>query len=185
MFTLGHECGTRRAGGIAQLGGHDPEGGTLREHQRPHLLLDARSQLRAEPFAHAAAERPAEDPLLQEVVGEMVSAAYAAEATVLRAAEAQDAEADSVADGLPDPALADQASLEAAQAKVVVDELALRATARLFDLGGASATKRQKNLDRHWRNVRTLSTHNPLLYKAQAIGDTALNGAPLPPNWFF
>jgi alkylation response protein AidB-like acyl-CoA dehydrogenase len=137
------------------------------------------------PFAHAAAERPAEDPLLQEVVGEMVSAAYAAEATVLRAAEALDVEADSVVDGLPDPALADQASLEAAQAKVVVDELALRATARLFDLGGASATKRERNLDRHWRNVRTLSTHNPLLYKAQAIGDTALNGAQLPPNWFF
>jgi alkylation response protein AidB-like acyl-CoA dehydrogenase len=137
------------------------------------------------PFAHAAAEQPADDPLLQEVVGEIVSAAYAAEATVLRAAEAQDVEADSVADGLPDPELADRASFEAAQAKVVVDELALNATARLFDLGGASATKRERNLDRHWRNVRTLTTHNPRLYKAQAIGDTALNGAPLPPNWFF
>lgn len=137
------------------------------------------------PFAHAAAERPAEDPLLQEVVGEIVSAAYAAEATVLRAAEAQDVEADSVSGGLPDPALADKASLEAAQAKVVVDELALRATGRVFDLGGASATKKERNLDRHWRNVRTLSTHNPLLYKAQAIGDHALNGTPLPPNWFF
>jgi alkylation response protein AidB-like acyl-CoA dehydrogenase len=136
------------------------------------------------PFAHAAA-RPAEDPLLQEVVGEMVSAAYAAEATVLRAAAAQDAEADSVVDGEPDPDLADRAALEAAQAKVVVDQVALAATARLFDLGGASATKREKNLDRHWRNVRTLSTHNPLLHKSQAIGDLALNGAPLPPNWFF
>jgi alkylation response protein AidB-like acyl-CoA dehydrogenase len=136
------------------------------------------------PFAHAAA-RPAEDPLLQEVVGEMVSAAYAAEATVLRAAEAQDAEADSVVDGEPDPDRADRAALEAAQAKVVVDQIALAATARLFDLGGASATKREKNLDRHWRNVRTLSTHNPLLHKSQAIGDLALNGTPLPPNWFF
>jgi alkylation response protein AidB-like acyl-CoA dehydrogenase len=136
------------------------------------------------PFAHAAA-RPAEDPLLQEVVGEMVSAAYAAESTVLRAADAQDAEADSVVDGEPDPKLADQAALEAAEAKVVVDQIALGATARLFDLGGASATKREKNLDRHWRNVRTLSTHNPLLHKSQAIGDLALNGTPLPPNWFF
>jgi alkylation response protein AidB-like acyl-CoA dehydrogenase len=136
------------------------------------------------PFAHAAA-RPAEDPLLQEVVGEMVSAAYAAEATVLRAAEAQDAEADSVVDGEPGPDLADRAALEAAQTKVVVDQIALTATARLFDLGGASATKREKNLDRHWRNVRTLSTHNPLLHKSQAIGDLALNGSPLPPNWFF
>lgn len=136
------------------------------------------------PFAHAAAS-PAEDPLLQEVVGEMVSAAYAAEAIVLRAAEAQDAEADSVVDGLPDQGLADRAALEAAEAKIAVDQIALAATARLFDLGGASATKREKNLDRHWRNVRTLSTHNPLLHKAQAVGDGALNGTPLPPNWFF
>lgn len=136
------------------------------------------------PFAHAAA-RPADDPLLQEVVGEMVSDAYAAEAAVLRAAEAQDAEADSVVDGQPDPDLADRAALEAAQAKVAVDRIALAATARIFDLGGASATKRERNLDRHWRNVRTLSTHNPLLHKSQAIGDLALNGTPLPPNWFF
>jgi alkylation response protein AidB-like acyl-CoA dehydrogenase len=136
------------------------------------------------PFAHAAAS-PAEDPLLQEVVGEMVSAAYAAEAIVLRAAEAQDAEADSVVDGLPDQELADRAALEAAEAKIAVDQIALAATARLFDLGGASATKKEKNLDRHWRNVRTLSTHNPLLHKAQAVGDGALNGTPLPPNWFF
>jgi alkylation response protein AidB-like acyl-CoA dehydrogenase len=136
------------------------------------------------PFAHAA-ERPSADPLLQEVVGEMVSAAYAAEATVLHAAEAQDAEADSVRDGVPDQDLADQAALEAAEAKIVVDQLALTATARIFDLGGASATKKEKNLDRHWRNVRTLSTHNPLLHKAQALGDNALNGTPLPPNWFF
>jgi len=136
------------------------------------------------PFAHAA-ERPSADPLLQEVVGEMVSAAYAAEATVLRAAEAQDAEADSVVAGVPDQDLADRAALEAAEAKIVVDQLALAATARIFDLGGASATKRERNLDRHWRNVRTLSTHNPLLHKAQALGDNALNGTPLPPNWFF
>ncbi|MBN9622450.1 MAG: acyl-CoA dehydrogenase family protein [Actinobacteria bacterium] len=136
------------------------------------------------PFAHAAAE-PAEDPLLQEAVGEMVSAAYATEAIVLRAAEAQDAEADSVVDGLADPELAEQAAREAAQAKVAVDRIALAATARIFDLGGASATKRERNLDRHWRNVRTLSTHNPLLHKAQALGDEAINGTPLPPNWFF
>lgn len=137
------------------------------------------------PFAHAPAERPADDPLLQEVVGEIVSAAYAAEATVLIAAEALQAEADSVLDGLPDEDLAHQASLEAAKAKVVIDELAFRATTRVFDVGGASATKKAKNLDRHWRNARTLSTHNPLLYKAQAIGDVAINGAPLPSTWFF
>ena len=81
----------------------------------------------------------------------MVSAAYAVEAIVLRAAEALDAEADSVVDGLPDPDLADRAALEAAEAKVVVDQTALATT------GGSptSAAPRRPSasamLDRHWR----------------------------------
>lgn len=178
-----HEDGSFPRCGVLQLYITAVIAGALRNAADDAVAL-VRSRA-GRPFAHAAAERPAEDPLLQEVVGELVSAAYAAEAIVLRAAQAQDVEAASVRDGLPDPELADQASLEAAQAKVVVDRLALEATARVFDLGGASATKRERNLDRHWRNVRTLSTHNPLLYKAQAIGDLALNGTPLPPNWFF
>ena len=178
-----HEDGSFPRAGVLQLYITAVIAGALRNAADDAVAL-VRSRA-GRPFAHATAETPAEDPLLQEVVGELVSAAYAAEATVLRAAEAQDVEADSVVDGLPDPALADQASLEAAQAKVVVDEIALAATARIFDLGGASATKRERNLDRHWRNVRTLSTHNPRLYKAQAIGDLALSGTPLPPNWFF
>lgn len=178
-----HEDGSFPRCGVLQLYITAVIAGALRNAADDAVML-VRSRA-GRPFAHGAAEQPADDPLLQEVVGELVSAAYAAEATVLRAAEAQDAEAESVLDGLPDPELADQASLEAAQAKVVVDQLALTATARIFDLGGASATKRERNLDRHWRNVRTLSTHNPLLYKAQAIGDLALNGTPLPPNWFF
>lgn len=178
-----HEDGSFPRCGVLQLYITAVIAGALRNAADDAVAL-VRSRA-GRPFAHAAAERPADDPLLQEVVGEIVSAAYAAEATVLRAAAAQDVEADSVRDGLPEPGLAERASLEAAQAKVVVDQLALSATARLFDLGGASATKRERNLDRHWRNVRVLSTHNPLLHKARAIGDTALNGAPLPRNWFF
>jgi alkylation response protein AidB-like acyl-CoA dehydrogenase len=57
--------------------------------------------------------------------------------------------------------------------------------ALLFDVGGASATKQAHNLDRHWRNVRTLASHNPTLYKARAIGDHVINGAALPQNGFF
>jgi alkylation response protein AidB-like acyl-CoA dehydrogenase len=176
------EGGPTKRFGVLQLYITAVIAGATREAANDAIVL-VRSRA-GRPFAHAAAD-PAEDPLLQEVVGEMVSAAYAAEAIVLRAAEALDAEADSVVDGLPDPVLADRAALEAAEAKIAVDQIALASTARLFDLGGASATKREKNLDRHWRNVRTLSTHNPLLHKAQAVGDEALNGAPLPPNWFF
>jgi hypothetical protein len=38
-------------------------------------------------------------------------------------------------------------------------------------------------LDRHWRNARTISVHNPAIQKARAIGDHLLNGADLPFAW--
>lgn len=36
-------------------------------------------------------------------------------------------------------------------------------------------------LDRHWRNARTLASHNPRVYKARILGDWLINGKdPLP-----
>ena len=60
-----------------------------------------------------------------------------------------------------------------------------RSAERLFDAGGASATSRERNLDRHWRNARTLASHNPAMYKARALGDLRINGERLPANGFF
>ena len=136
-------------------------------------------------YSHAAAPIAAKDPQLQQTVGEIASYAFAAEATVLAAARVLDAAADSVRDGVPDRELAHQASLRAAQAKVVVDAQTQRIAAALFDVGGASATRQSRNLDRHWRNARTLASHNPTLYKARAIGDHLINDAALPQNGFF
>ena len=136
------------------------------------------------PFAHATSS-PSADPLLQQVVGELASEAFVAEAAILAAADELDAEAAAVVDGEVDPAVAERSSLAAAKAKVVVDGIAFRAATRLFDLGGASATKIAANLDRHWRNARTIASHNPAPHKARAIGDHELNRAPLPSNWFF
>ena len=73
-----------------------------------------------------------------------------------------------------------QASLEASQAKVIIDSLALRAATLLFEVGGASATKQSAHLDRHWRNIRTLASHNPTVYKARTIGDYVVNDVSLP-----
>jgi hypothetical protein len=50
---------------------------------------------------------------------------------------------------------------------------------------GASATQSVCNLDRHWRNVRTISTHNPTFLKASAIGDHVVNGTAFPANAYF
>ena len=38
-------------------------------------------------------------------------------------------------------------------------------------------------LDRHWRNARTLASHNPRIYKHRIIGDFAVNGTPPPYQW--
>lgn len=136
-------------------------------------------------FYHAPAERPVDDPILRQVVGQITAYAFAAEATVLAAADAFDAISRARDAGRDDRELAHAASLAAAEAKVVVDELAIRAGGLIFDVGGASAAKRSLNLDRHWRNARTLASHNPDSYKAAAIGAHLIAGEPLPDKGFF
>ena len=59
----------------------------------------------------------------------------------------------------------------------------LDAATDLFDTLGASATSRAKALDRHWRNARTVSSHNPRVLKARVVGDSLVNGTPPPYAW--
>jgi alkylation response protein AidB-like acyl-CoA dehydrogenase len=141
-------------------------------------------QTKKRTFYHAASEQPVDDPILQQSVGLLSSQAFAAEALVESAARAlSDAYA---AHGTPDePELSLRAALRAAKAKVVTDELALRAAGDLFDVGGGTAARRSSHLDRHWRNIRTLAAHNPKTYKAKAIGAYELTGEPLPNGAFF
>ncbi len=136
-------------------------------------------------FSHAPTPRPVDDPLLQEVVGELSAASFAAEAIILLAADALEEARASVRDGLPDPVLAQTASLRSAQAKVHIDRAAARAADQMFDVGGASSASRKKNFDRHWRAIRTLTLHNPTLYKAQWIGKRLIHGEEFPMNAYF
>ncbi len=136
-------------------------------------------------FSHAAAGSPSEDRQVLQVVGEISANAFAAEAIVLAAADAIAAAFDSVVEGVPDPAVAEAAQLAAAQAKVAIDSFSYATASQLFDVGGASATQKVHNLDRHWRNARVASTHNPAFLKASAIGDHHVNGAAFPGNAYF
>jgi alkylation response protein AidB-like acyl-CoA dehydrogenase len=140
---------------------------------------------RTRTFSHGSGDLPAGDPLIQTVVGEISSAAFACETVVDAAAQALDAAVRSGPEGAQDPELCAEASARAAKAQVVVAELAPRAAEALFNAGGASATSREVNLDRHWRNARTLASHNPAMYKARALGDLLINGQALPDNGFF
>jgi len=141
---------------------------------------------RSRSFAWAPNPSAPDDPLLQREIGEIASAAFAAEATVLAAADALAAAYDAdVAGTDPNLELAHEASLQAATAKVVVDALAQKSASQIFDVGGASVVRETHLLDRHWRNIRTLASHNPASYKAQAIGAYYTRGTKLPGSGYF
>ena len=117
-------------------------------------------------------------------VGEIAAAVYAAEATTLRVAGALQEVFDAAgADEATVLARTEAAEIESSAAQVVVTDLVLKATNDLFDTLGASATSRAKGLDRHWRNARTVSSHNPRILKARVVGGYAVNGTPPPYAW--
>lgn len=125
-----------------------------------------------------------EDPLIQEATGRIAASAFAAEATVLHAARAfDDALAAAAATGADRfghqgevPRELHLAEIAVEHAQVTVPELALRAAQDLFLTVGASATSTSKGLDRHWRNAQTVATHNPIAFRARALGDYWING---------
>ncbi|MCA1323682.1 hypothetical protein LBW87_06045 [Herbaspirillum seropedicae] len=53
------------------------------------------------------------------------------------------------------------------------------------DIAGASATLAHLNLDRHWRNIRTISSHNHTEHRAYALGNLSINGVGMPTQGFF
>ncbi|MFJ3385469.1 MULTISPECIES: acyl-CoA dehydrogenase family protein [unclassified Curtobacterium] len=135
-------------------------------------------------YQHGVGATAASDPLVQSVVGRIAADAIAAEALVLSAAAAIDQAHDAiVSDALDAGEHIDAAELRTIALQSSVVEVALRATTTLFEVGGASATDRDRSLDRHWRNARTLSSHNPVVFQQRVIGDHLVNGAPLTYFW--
>ncbi|KAB2970633.1 acyl-CoA dehydrogenase family protein [Zoogloea sp.] len=151
------------------------------------VLRDASAAVRERRrvFSHGNAPRVAQDAQVQQVIGEIAALAYAAEATAIRAAEpAQRAyEARFSGDEGIDKAANIDAELESAKAQIVVSELVIRAASDLFNALGASAAREGQALDRHWRNARTVATHNPLIYKSRVVGDWHINGTEPPYVW--
>lgn len=136
-------------------------------------------------YSTGNAPAPALDVQVQQVVGEVSALTYAAEATAIRAAFAAQRAYDAhwQADAALELQANTEAELESAQGQVVVSELVLRATTLIFNALGASAVSTSQALDRHWRNARTVASHNPLIYKARIIGDWHINGTEPPYVW--
>ena len=116
-----------------------------------------------------------DDPLIQERVGQIAAGVYAAESIVTAAARDLDAAVDPSLGLDPETAFL-RGELGVQKAHVTVPGLVLAAANELFDVTGASSTGRGKGLDRHWRNARTVATHNPAVFKARSVGDYHING---------
>lgn len=136
-------------------------------------------------FSHGNADLVRHDPQVLQVIGKASAQAYASEAITQRTAEAlQRAYLSHFAeDGEKEHQANIDAELESAQGQVVIAELVLGLTSQLFNALSASAASTSKQLDRFWRNARTVSSHNPLIYKEKAIGDWEVNRAELPFVW--
>lgn len=132
---------------------------------------------RTRSYVHANTARPADDPQVLEVVGRLSTTAFAVRAAVLEAARALDVAAASAAPGSAvDARLLEEAEIAVYQAQVLATDAVPDAATRLFEIGGASATERTRALDRHWRNARTVASHNPAVFKARTIGAWEVSG---------
>ncbi len=129
-------------------------------------------------YSHGNARQVRNDVQILQVVGQIESWAWAVEATVQRASESLQLAFDTGQQGSEDDITHANilAELEAAKAQTIASELIPRAATELFNALGASDTRVSKALDRHWRNARTVASHNPVIYKTRNVGDWAVNG---------
>ncbi|HSX68733.1 SfnB family sulfur acquisition oxidoreductase [Nocardioides sp.] len=131
---------------------------------------------KARPYPDAAVERAADDPLVVHALGQLEVQVRAAEALLREAAAAVDA-----ANTDLDVDSAAVASLAVAAARSATTDAALAASTRLFEVSGTRSALRALNLDRHWRNARTHTLHDPAGWKVQHLGRWVVDGT-FPPN---
>ncbi|NPD16099.1 SfnB family sulfur acquisition oxidoreductase [Xinfangfangia sp. D13-10-4-6] len=126
---------------------------------------------RARPWVDAKVESAAQDPLTLAGLGDVALRLRAARALVTRAGRAVDA---AILDA-SETSVA-EASVAVAAARALTTTAGLLAGSKLFEFTGTSATFTEDNLDRHWRNVRTHTLHDPVRWKYHAVGNHLLNG---------
>ena len=130
---------------------------------------------RSRPWIDSNVERASEDPLTISEIGNITIRVHAAEALLARAARLFDA-----ADPEPDEESVAEVAVAVNEAKVLTTEAAILATNKLFELAGTQSTLAKHGLDRHWRNARTHTLHDPVRWKYYSIGNYFLNNIPPP-----
>jgi alkylation response protein AidB-like acyl-CoA dehydrogenase len=130
---------------------------------------------RARPWPSAGVDSAADDPMVRRLTGELVSGLAAAHSLTLATGDLLDAyeRGELTRAELAVPIYA---------AKAAATRAALAATNDMYALMGASAARTETGFDRHWRNARTLSLHDPVDWKHAEIGAHVLTGWEPPPG---
>lgn len=123
------------------------------------------------PWIDSGQEHGYEDLYTIAQIGDLQVRVHAADALLERAGRFVDKAA-----AAPDERSVAEASVAVAEAKVLGTEVSILATNKLFELAGTRSTLAEYNLDRHWRNARTHTLHDPVRWKYHAIGNFWLNG---------
>ncbi|MCF1480550.1 MULTISPECIES: SfnB family sulfur acquisition oxidoreductase [Rhizobium/Agrobacterium group] len=126
---------------------------------------------KSRPWVDSGLERASDDPYTIQAVGSLSLRLHAAQALLEKAGRAID-----VAVANPNADTVAQAQIITAEAKILSTEIAIEATNKLFELAGTRSTLAEHNLDRHWRNARTHTLHDPVRWKYSILGKYYLNG---------
>ncbi len=127
---------------------------------------------RSRPWIDAKVERASDDLYVIADIGRLTIELHAAQALLRKAGQVLD----EVSAAPITAQSAARASIAVAEAKVLTTEVSLLVSEKLFELAGSRATLAEFNLDRHWRNARVHTLHDPVRWKYHAIGAYRLNG---------
>jgi len=131
---------------------------------------------KSRPWTDSGVDRASDDPLTIAKIGQIAIRLEAATAIIERAGRKVDA-----AQVETTEKRVVEATLAVAAAKVLTTEIAIEATNTLFELAGTASVKLDLNLDRHWRNARTHTLHDPVRWKYHVVGNYHLNDI-IPPK---
>jgi SfnB family sulfur acquisition oxidoreductase len=126
---------------------------------------------KARPWIDSGLDHASQDPYTIQAIGDLSLKLHASEALLERAGRAVD-----LAVEAPNAETVATAQIAVAEAKVLSTEIAIEASNRLFELAGTRSTLAAHNFDRHWRNARTHTLHDPVRWKYAILGNYFLNG---------
>jgi alkylation response protein AidB-like acyl-CoA dehydrogenase len=138
-------------------------------------LTEAREYTRTvtRPWPGTTVTRASEEPMIVHQYGELWIQLRAAASLAREAADTLDRCWASLASLTREQV--GECTIAVNMAKVLSTRVGLDLTSRIFEVMGARATAGRLGFDRYWRNLRTLTLHDPVEMRLRAVGNWYLN----------